>query len=88
VKRNFWISAKEFSEIIRVRNDRFEDIDDDKYWKLGLIYFNKEDPAVFVEKRFGTGWVLNLARFKSYALLAGSILCLFTLNIALMLLAY
>lgn len=70
------------------RNGRFEDIDDDKYWKLGLIYFNKEDPAVFVEKRFGTGWVLNLARFKSYALLAGSILCLFTLNIALMLLAY
>lgn len=50
MKRNFWISAKEFSEIIQVRNDRFEDIDDDKYRKLGLIYFKKEDPAVFVEK--------------------------------------
>lgn len=68
------------------KNDKFDDIDDDRYWKLGLIYFNKEDPAVFVEKRFGTGWVLNFARFKSYALIIGSVLCLFALNIGLILL--
>jgi len=31
----------------------------DKYWKLGLFYVNRDDPAVFVEKRFGVGYTLN-----------------------------
>lgn len=31
----------------------------DEVWKLGLIYFNPDDPAVFVEKRFGIGYTLN-----------------------------
>jgi uncharacterized membrane protein len=35
--------------------------DDDRYWKGGLIYLNPEDPAVFVPKRFGVGWTINLA---------------------------
>lgn len=33
--------------------------DMDQYWKLGQIYFNPKDPAIFVEKRFGIGWTLN-----------------------------
>ena len=36
--------------------------DDDKYWKLGQIYFNPNDPTLFVEKRFGIGWTVNFAR--------------------------
>lgn len=40
--------------------------DDDSYWKLGSLYFNKEDPAVFVEKRFGIGWTINWARWQSW----------------------
>ena len=36
--------------------------DEDKYWKLGVIYFNRSDPALFLEKRFGVGWTINLAR--------------------------
>jgi uncharacterized membrane protein len=32
----------------------------DKYWKLGLFYVNRNDPALFVEKRFGLGCTLNL----------------------------
>jgi uncharacterized membrane protein len=31
----------------------------DKYWKLGLFYINRSDPALFVEKRFGIGYTLN-----------------------------
>jgi uncharacterized membrane protein len=31
----------------------------DKYWKLGLFYVNREDPALFIEKRFGVGYTLN-----------------------------
>ena len=39
------------------------DIDDDKLWKLGsLVYYNKKDPAIFVEKRVGIGWTVNTAR--------------------------
>lgn len=38
------------------------DRDDDKYWKGGLIYYNPDDPALFVEKRFGIGWTVNFAR--------------------------
>lgn len=36
--------------------------DDDRFWKLGLIYVNREDPALFVQKRFGIGWTVNFAR--------------------------
>ncbi|WP_026908249.1 DUF1648 domain-containing protein [Paucisalibacillus globulus] len=38
------------------------DRDDDRHWKLGVIYFNPNDPALFLEKRFGVGWTINLAR--------------------------
>ena len=46
-------------------------IDDDKYWKLGMFYYNKNDPAVFVEKRFGIGYTNNWARPLSWILLIG-----------------
>lgn len=36
--------------------------DDDDNWKAGQFYFNRKDPALFVEKRFGVGWTINLAR--------------------------
>jgi uncharacterized membrane protein len=38
------------------------DRDDDRYWKLGMFYFNPNDPSLFLEKRFGVGWTINLAR--------------------------
>src|SRR5262249_52961286 len=31
-------------------------------WKLGIFYFNPDDSAVLVEKRFGLGYSLNFAR--------------------------
>lgn len=36
--------------------------DDDKHWILGQFYFNPDDPALFLEKRFGIGWTVNFAR--------------------------
>ncbi len=35
---------------------------DDQYYKFGVFYYNKNDPALFVEKRMGIGATLNLAR--------------------------
>ena len=34
----------------------------DRCWKLGIFYFNRDDSAVLVEKRFGLGYSLNFAR--------------------------
>ena len=31
----------------------------DECWKLGMLYFNPADPAIFVEKRFGVGYTCN-----------------------------
>ncbi|WP_249872769.1 DUF1648 domain-containing protein [Oceanobacillus saliphilus] len=47
--------------------------DDDKYWKLGQFYYNKQDPALFLEKRFGVGWTINLARPLAWIILLGII---------------
>nr|WP_106781152.1 DUF5808 domain-containing protein [Lysinibacillus timonensis] len=45
------------------------DIDEDRFWKGGLWYFNKNDPSIFVEKRFGVGWTINFANPVGYFIL-------------------
>ena len=35
---------------------------DERRWKGGIFYVNPDDPALFVEKRFGFGWTLNFGR--------------------------
>jgi uncharacterized membrane protein len=45
----------------------------DACWKLGLFYVNRNDPALFVEKRFGIGWTLNFANPRVW-LVIGAIL--------------
>lgn len=40
-------------------------VDDDSFWKLGSIYYNPNDPSLFVEKRFGVGWTLNFGNKKA-----------------------
>lgn len=50
-------------------SDSIMDQDDDKYWKGGLFYFNRNDPSIFVEKRFGVGWTINFANPKAYFVL-------------------
>lgn len=48
--------------------------DDDRHWRLGLIYVNPEDPAVMVPQRVGVGWTLNLARPLSWVFLVALLL--------------
>ena len=40
-------------------------VDDDSHWIGGFLYFNKNDPSLFVEKRFGMGYTLNFGNKKS-----------------------
>jgi uncharacterized membrane protein len=42
------------------------DRDDDQYWKLGIFYVNRQDPSLFIEKRFGVGWTNNWAHPLSW----------------------
>lgn len=55
-------------------NSSYVDRDDDRFWKLGQFYFNKNDPALFLEKRFGIGWTANMARPLVWIILLGIIL--------------
>jgi len=55
----------------------------DEHWKMGLIYFNPDDPALFIEKRFGIGYTMNMARPVVWLVLAA----LLVLPLSLLLLA-
>jgi hypothetical protein len=43
-------------------------------WFLGTFYYNPEDPAVLVAKRFGIGYTLNFARTAAWLILAAALL--------------
>ena len=48
----------------------------DDCWKYGVFYFNRDDPALFVPKRFGLnlGYTLNFANRWSWVVLVVSLL--------------
>lgn len=56
------------------KNQQVIDRDDDQYWKLGQFYFNKDDPSIFLEKRFGIGWTVNWARPTAWLFLLAIII--------------
>jgi uncharacterized membrane protein len=43
-------------------------------WRLGVFYFDKTDPRLWVAKRSGLGWTLNFARGASWAFVAAFML--------------
>ncbi|MCL6517945.1 DUF5808 domain-containing protein [Alicyclobacillus sp.] len=45
--------------------------DDDDHWIGGALYYNPDDPAWMVPKRFGIGWTLNFARPGAWLVLIG-----------------
>lgn len=49
--------------------------DDRKYWKFGnIIYYNPDDPSLFVEKKFGIGWAINAGKPAGMAIYIGLII--------------
>lgn len=58
-----------------VRNKRSSGpiLDDDAKWIWGLFYFNRSDPSIFVEKRIGIGYTVNIARPIAWIVLVGII---------------
>lgn len=47
------------------------DRDDDRFWKAGLLYVNRDDPALVVGARFGVGWALNFGNPLAWLIIAG-----------------
>ncbi len=39
-------------------------------WIAGAIYYNRNDPSIWVEKRLGVGWTLNMAHPVSWLFMA------------------
>jgi uncharacterized membrane protein len=46
------------------------DRDDDRFWKAGLFYLNRDDPAILVGARFGVGWTFNFANRTTWLVVA------------------
>lgn len=45
--------------------------DDDRYWKAGVFYVNRNDPAIFLPKRFGVGWTFNMGNPVAWLVFIG-----------------
>jgi len=54
-----------------VADNKYQLVDDDKFWKWGVFYFNPNDPAIFIEKRFGFGATVNFAKWQAWACIIG-----------------
>jgi uncharacterized membrane protein len=47
------------------------DRDDDRFWKAGLAYVNRGDPAIVVPARFGVGWTFNFGNPVTWLTVTG-----------------
>lgn len=61
------------------------DRNDDRYWFAGVIYVNRDDPAIVVPKRPGSrgislGWTLNMAHPISWLLTFGPVVLITVLT--------
>lgn len=63
--------------------DGVTDPDDDIYWKAGVFYVNKNDPSIFVEKRFGVGWTLNYGNPIGYLIIFVPLLIILAISLLL-----
>lgn len=79
---SFYLSFKygQAGEKLKLSADDIEDeqyyfdSEEDKQWIAGVFYYNPEDSAVFVEKRFGIGTTMNLARWQAWLIVGGLVL--------------
>jgi uncharacterized membrane protein len=60
---------------------------DDSHWFLGSIYFNRDDPSIFVERRFGIGWTINFGSVGGILTLVALLAVAILLPVGIVLLA-
>ena len=57
-------TCKYYKSPNKSKNASYSIDDDDSFWILGFIYNNPNDPSLFVTKRFGAGWTVNIGTTK------------------------
>lgn len=62
-----------FMRLARAKHAAGPILDDDGRWIWGMFYFNPSDPSIFVEKRVGIGYTINMARPIAWIVLIGII---------------
>ena len=72
----FIIKANKIRFNYKIEKDTVVQKDDDDKWIFGLIYYNKEDPRVNVEKRFGIGYTVNAGTPIGMAIYIGTVILL------------
>jgi uncharacterized membrane protein len=55
----------------------------DEAWRGGVFYCNREDPAMFVEKRSGYGYTINAANPWAWVVLLGFLLSIIAMTVLL-----
>ncbi|HYM05922.1 MAG TPA: DUF5808 domain-containing protein [Terriglobales bacterium] len=50
------------------------DLDD--CWRFRVFYYNPDDPAILVEKRYGIGYTLNFAQPAAWVMLIVILVCI------------
>src|SRR5690242_11978516 len=53
----------------------------DECWKFGMLYFNPDDAALWVEKRVGIGYTMNFAHVSAWVIVALLLLLPLTLGL-------
>lgn len=51
-------------------SEKITNVNDNRYWKWGMVYVNREDKSILVPKRFGVGYTINLGNAKSVLIFA------------------
>jgi hypothetical protein len=64
------------------RREIHGDATPDRAWKIGgLFYYNPKDPAIWVEKRFGFGYTLNVGHTGAWLLIGMMLLPMFAMRL-------
>jgi len=58
---------------------------DNRHWVLGAFYVNRDDPSIFVEKRFGFGYTINFGNWKAVALFVAFLGTILVITVAALL---
>ena len=60
---------------------------EERHWKWGLFYVNRDDPSLMVEKRYGFGYTTNMANPWTWVLFGGFTVVLVGLVVLLLVVA-
>ncbi|MCL1835785.1 MAG: hypothetical protein FWG48_06445 [Oscillospiraceae bacterium] len=68
--------ARKAQEKLTAESGRDKFVDLDRYWMLGLFYYNPADKHFMVNDRIGVGTSVNLARPAAMVLMAFAVVCM------------